>query len=409
MSVPDSPLLRSLRAAVTAAPDDVTLRLHLAERLLSAGLATEAVVHIGTVLRADPENAEARGLMSRALTAEPPAETGAEEAAEAEAVPPAFDWERAEAEFAASPVRRFAPDGTVPGEEAFEIARETVRLSDVAGMEKVKERLNAAFLAPMRNEGLRRFFGKRLRGGLLLYGPPGCGKTFIARAVAGELGARFMSVSVADVLDMWIGSSERTVKEIFDTARRNAPCVLFFDELDGLGGKRVRANATGIRTTVTQLLTELDSVAADNDGVFVLAATNHPWDVDGALRRPGRLDRTLLVLPPDRDARLALLGSTLEGRPVADLDLPALAKATRGFTGADLVHLCESAAENALLASLRDDRARPIGMSDFTEALKEVRPSLGPWIDTARNVAMFANEGGMYDELVTYLKRERLW
>lgn len=128
---------------------------------------------------------------------------------------------------------------------------------------------------------LRRLYGKSLRGGLLLYGPPGCGKTFVARAVAGELGAKFLSVSVNDVLDMWIGNSERNMHEVFETARRQAPCVVFLDELDALGGKRSRTHSSGMRNTVNQLLTELDGVdAAANEGVFVLGATNVPWDVD---------------------------------------------------------------------------------------------------------------------------------
>ncbi|HEY1177964.1 MAG TPA: tetratricopeptide repeat protein, partial [Phytomonospora sp.] len=331
MSTPDSPLLRSLLAAVEAAPDDVPLRLHVAERLLAAGRTEEATVHIGAVLQREPASDEARALMARVLG--DPAGRPAGEA------PADFDWKRAEEELGAAFPGRFAPErdtaetsAPVPGEESHEITPASVRLADVAGMERVKERLDAAFLAPMRNEKLRRLFGKSLRGGLLLYGPPGCGKTFIARAVAGELGAKFMAVSIADVLDMWIGNSEKSLAEIFATARRNKPCVLFFDELDGLGGKRARMHASGIRNTVTQLLTELDSVASGNDGVFVLAATNHPWDIDSALRRPGRLDRTILVLPPDATAREALLRSALADRPIAGIDLPALVAATDGFS-----------------------------------------------------------------------------
>ncbi|MEV0647148.1 tetratricopeptide repeat protein [Phytomonospora sp. NPDC050363] len=406
MSTPDSPLLRSLLAAVDAAPDDVPLRLHVAERLLAAGRPDEATAHIGAVLQREPGSGEARALMARVLGGDTePGPTGAPATGPGEG---RFDWSRAEEEFGAIP-QPFTEGGAGPGEELADTGGETVRLSDVAGMEQVKERLHAAFLAPMRNEKLRRLFGKSLRGGLLLYGPPGCGKTFIARAVAGELGARFMSVSIADVLDMWIGNSEKSLAEIFAAARRDKPCVLFFDELDGLGGKRARMHASGIRNTVTQLLTELDSVAADNDGVFVLAATNHPWDIDSALRRPGRLDRTLLVLPPDAPAREALLRSALADRPIAGIDLPSVVAATDGFSGADLVHLCDTAAEKAILDSIRAGEVRMIEMRDLTAALTEVRPSTGPWFETARNVAMFANEGGVYDDLVAYMKKQRKW
>ena len=154
----------------------------------------------------------------------------------------------------------------------------------------------------MRNPELRKLYGKSLRGGLLLYGPPGCGKTFIARAVAGELGARFITVSFADLIDMFVGRSERNIHELFEVARRNAPCVVFLDEVDAIGQKRSQLRNTPMRSAVNQLLLELDDVASDNTGVFLLAATNHPWDVDSALRRPGRFDRTLLVLPPDGPA-----------------------------------------------------------------------------------------------------------
>ncbi|GAA2485576.1 hypothetical protein GCM10010393_15750 [Streptomyces gobitricini] len=286
--------------------------------------------------------------------------------------------------------------------------RGTVRLADVGGMQDVKDRLEAAFLAPTRNPELRKLYGKSLRGGLLLYGPPGCGKTFIARAVAGELGAAFLSVSVNDVLDMWIGNSERNMHELFETARRQAPCVVFLDELDALGAKRSRTAHSGMRNTVNQLLTELDGIdSATNEGVFVLAATNVPWDVDNALRRPGRLDRTILVLPPDAAAREAILRYHLQDRPIDNVDLDRLVNATDGLSGADLAYVCEAAAERALLDSARTGTVRIIGMKDLLAAAKEVVPSAEPWFASARNVAMFANEGGMYDDLVAYLKKRR--
>ncbi|GGW48231.1 cell division control protein 48 CDC48 [Streptomyces xantholiticus] len=419
-----------MRTAVAAAPEDVPLRLHLAELLLEAGHADAAVAEIAVTLQHAPGDARARELMARAMGAGPspavipePAATPGPPAPVPDAPPasevrPAagFDWRAAENQVGDVVPPRYteAPltvDGSGdPGDaDAWDVESPgTVRLADVGGMQEVKERLEAAFLAPLRNPELRRLYGKSLRGGLLLYGPPGCGKTFIARAVAGELGASFLSVSVNDVLDMWIGNSERNMHEVFQTARRQAPCVVFLDELDALGGKRSRTQSNGMRTTVNQLLTELDGVdAGANEGVFVLAATNVPWDVDIALRRPGRLDRTLLVLPPDGPAREAILRYHLRERPIENVDLGKLVKATDGLSGADLAHVCEAAAEHALLDSARTGTVRMIGMKDLLAAARKIAPSTEPWFAAARNVAMYANDGGMYDDLVTYLKKKR--
>ncbi|MBS2963150.1 ATP-binding protein [Actinocrinis puniceicyclus] len=419
-----SPLIESLRKAVDAAPQDVPLRLHLAGLLLDAGCGAEAISHLGLVLAADPTCTEALDLMQRAVSGggaiRPAAAAAACSPGPAAPAPQAqragepdleaFDWEAAARDLGeALPPMFLDGDDEQLTEPAFDVeAVSTVRLDDVGGMAEVKKRLEAAFLAPLRNPELRRLYGKSLKGGLLLYGPPGCGKTFIARAIAGELGAAFFSVTLADVLDMYIGQSERNLSEIFATARRHAPCVLFLDEVDAIGQRRSQLRSNSLRGTVNQLLSELDGVGAQNDGVFVLAATNAPWDVDVALRRPGRLDRTVLVLPPDQCAREAILRHHLKGRPVAKIDLAAAAKRTEGYSGADLAHVCETAAERALLDSAVSGTVRMIEMRDVEAALHEVRPSAGPWLESARNVALFANEAGAYDDLLDYLKKRKL-
>jgi SpoVK/Ycf46/Vps4 family AAA+-type ATPase len=272
----------------------------------------------------------------------------------------------------------------------------------------VKRRLNTSFLGPMRNPELRAMYGKSLRGGLLLYGPPGCGKTFLARAVAGELQARFFAVGLHEVLDMWLGKSEQNLHAIFETARRHAPCVLFLDEVDALGLKRTNLGHSATRNVVVQLLSELDSTRSDNEGVFVLAATNQPWDLDAALRRPGRFDRMLLVLPPDEPARLSIIQHHLRDRPTAGIDRQKLARKTDGYSGADLRLVCESAAEYALEASIESGSPRPIDGADLERAIGEVKPSTRPWFEVAKNYAMFANDDGTYDELLTYMRKNRL-
>jgi AAA+ superfamily predicted ATPase len=442
------PLLDSLRNAVAAMPDDLPLRLHLATMLLRAGLRDEAVRHLGAVLQRDPGNAEAMRLLTSSAEAagspaSPPgeadsspervrgssssptgpfpvqdgpgdaAEGGAGAAGSAGGQADGYDWSQAEDELRDVLPSMFVGEaGSVSAgldeARAYDAESAGLTLADVAGLDEVKKRLEAAFLAPMRNPELRKLYGKSLRGGLLLYGPPGCGKTFIARAVAGELGARFITVSFADLIDMFVGRSERNIHELFEVARRNAPCVVFLDEVDAIGQKRSQLRNTPMRSAVNQLLLELDDVASDNTGVFLLAATNHPWDVDSALRRPGRFDRTLLVLPPDGPAREGVFRYHLRERPVAGIDLARLSKLTDGYSGADIAHICETAAERALLDSVQRGEARLIGQADLESAIGEVRPSLGTWFETARNVALFANEGGAYDDLVAYLRKRRL-
>ena len=225
-----------------------------------------------------------------------------------------------------------------------------------------------------------------------------------------ELGANFYEVSLSDVLDMWVGSSERNLHAVFDVARRNTPCVLFFDEIDAIGHKRSSLGGAAMRGVVNQLLAELDGVGSVNEGVFMLAATNHPWDVDAALIRPGRFDRKLLVLPPDQEARAAIFRSHLRDRPVDPLtpsQVQDLAKRTDGFSGADIALVCAEATEVALMESARTGSVTAITAKDLARAAKHVRPSIGPWLDSARNVAMFNNEGGDYDDLIAYLGRRR--
>ena len=413
----DPSIISAIAAAVEASPDNVPLRLHLATLLLGSDRPAEALEQCVVVLGRQPDSREALKMAADAAF-----KTG--DTVRAISYGRLLDALGASLldgpDFVPSPApsRAPTPETAVPlsaqdddGESetgGWEVERPLVTLSDVAGMEAVKRRLNLAFLAPMKNPDLRKLYGKSLRGGLLLYGPPGCGKTFIARATAGELGAKFLSVGLSDVLDMWIGNSEKNLHQIFETARANSPCVLFFDEIDALGHKRSQMRNNAGRNVVNQLLAEMDSVDGNNEGVFILAATNHPWDIDTGLRRPGRLDRTLLVLPPDAAARESVLRLHSQDRPLEGVDFAALAAKTEDYSGADLAHLCEAAAELALEDSLATGKIRAIGMSDFKRGLKEVKPSVRPWFETARNYALYANEGGVYDELIEYLKARRI-
>lgn len=396
----DPSVIAALEAAVAAAPNSRPLRQHLTQLLLDAGRAGDAVTHAARLLQDEPGDAEALRLLTAATSKLSPAPPVAAPAPTP--IQPIAD----EQEGKTNVVRLRVLEGG--GDFESEIERPQVKLTDVAGMSEVKRRLDLAFLAPMRNPEMRKMYGKSLRGGLLLYGPPGCGKTFIARAVAGELGAAFIAIGLPDVLDMYIGQSEKNLHDIFENARRAAPCVLFIDEIDALGRKRSFMRHSAERNVVNQLLADMDSFGANNEGVFILAATNHPWDVDAALRRPGRLDRMLLVLPPDPPAREAILRASMDGRPAEGIDYPGLVKATENYSGADLVHLCESAAELAMSDALTSGAPRPISTNDFERALRETRPSTRAWFETARNYAQFANDGGMYDDLLAYMRKQKL-
>lgn len=279
-----------------------------------------------------------------------------------------------------------------------------IRLGDVGGLSKVKADLERRFFGPIRNPELQKAYGKPLNGGLLLYGPPGCGKTYLARAIAGELQANFLPVTLHDTLDMWLGNSEKQLHKIFSNARANQPTVLFIDEIDAIGQKRSRTDSASMRSVVAQLLQELDGATERNDGVFVIGATNAPWDVDPALRRPGRFDRTVLVLPPDETARLAILETHLRDRPVtSDLDVTKVAAKTAHFSGADLKLICDTAVELAMEQAFKKGTVVPVNQKLLLKAAKSVSPSVGPWINTARNFVAFANEDGDFDELAEYL------
>ncbi|MBE1579714.1 ATP-binding protein [Amycolatopsis roodepoortensis] len=286
----------------------------------------------------------------------------------------------------------------------WDAERPKVTLDDVAGLAEVKQHLNTAFLAPLRNPELAAAFGQKPGGSLLMYGPPGCGKTFIARAIAGDLGASFLHVTLADLLSKWIGESEKAIQSVFRHARAATPCVIFFDEFDALGGRRTSGGggSHAMRMLVTQLLEELDGMAGTNDGVYFLAATNRPWDIDSALRRPGRIDKTVLVLPPDAVARAAIVQGALAGKPAADVDAVAVAAATEGFSGADLSHLTTTVLQKAMVESMSRNELVPVTTEGLLAAVGGIIPSTTSWFDQVAPVLEYGVDDGTFDQLRAY-------
>lgn len=258
-------------------------------------------------------------------------------------------------------------------------------------------------LYPLQNPDLFRAYGKKIGGGVLLYGPPGCGKTLLSRATAGEIKANFLAIGIHEILDMWIGNSEKNLHRIFELARDHAPTVLFFDEVDALAADRNDLKQSAGRTLINQFLAEMDGTNANNDGLLVLGATNAPWHIDPAFRRPGRFDRILFVPPPDDEARAGVIEVMAKGKPVHKLDAHALAKKTRDFSGADLKSVFDLTIERTLAKAMKEGRIVPITTDDLMKTAKEVKPTARAWFESAKNYALYANQGGFYDDVLTYL------
>ena len=433
---------RALREAVRIAPDDAGLRLLLAEALLDAADPAAAEDEFRTALRLDPHNRAIKHGLARsfqhqakwsaalvvledlAATSEPPEDAGALHLLHARVLLESGELARARIAYGAAeaagasdielavrlggtaePTAAEAASASIADPASpVPLEKPAIGFESVGGMNDLKDEIRAKIIHPLQHPELYRSYGKAAGGGILMYGPPGCGKTHLARAVAGEVRAGFVAVGIHDVLDMWIGQSERNLHELFDEARHSAPCVLFFDEVDALAARRSDLRTSAGRPLINQFLAELDGFAGDeNDGVLILAATNAPWHLDPAFRRPGRFDRVIFVPPPDAGARAEILRILCGGKPVGQIDFDKVAKRTEGFSGADLRAAVESAIEAKLPEAIRAGRPVPLETGDLLAAAKRVRPSTRDWFSTARNYVLYANDSGLYDDVRAFL------
>jgi SpoVK/Ycf46/Vps4 family AAA+-type ATPase len=267
-------------------------------------------------------------------------------------------------------------------------------------MEELKALARLKIIQPFAQPELFKRYGRTAGGGMLMYGPPGCGKTHFARAVAGECSASFFNVGIHDILNLYVGNSERNVQRLFATARARRPAIVFIDELDALCRKRDLMRNSNLTGTINAFLAEMDGLGTDNANLLVIGATNAPWDIDPAFKRPGRFD------PPDTAARGAILQLALAQCPTApEVSVAHWAEQTAGFSGADLTALVERATGRVLDLVLQGQPERPVDNSDLGHALKATRPSSLEWMATARQYVEHANQSGDYDAIATYLSQ----
>jgi AAA+ superfamily predicted ATPase len=254
---------------------------------------------------------------------------------------------------------------------------------DVAGLEKIKEKIFEYIVYPLKDPVLAKKYGKEAGGGVVFYGPPGTGKTYIAKAAAGEGQSSFISIKMSDIVDMYAGNTEKNLHNAFETARQNRPCILFFDELDGIAGKREGMDQSFEKRSINQFLIEMDGVEYSNEGMLIVGATNAPWDVDAALRRAGRFSKTVYFPEPDKKTRDTIIRLNLKNRPVdPKLRIGRIARMTEGYSSADIKQLVDAAASIPWKEALRTGKERVINFKDFKKASvgeDGVRSSLPAW------------------------------
>ncbi|HTF57257.1 MAG TPA: ATP-binding protein [Planctomycetota bacterium] len=268
--------------------------------------------------------------------------------------------------------------GEVP-EDWLVAERPKIRFGDIAGLEDVKEQIRVKMIYPFTHVEQAKKYRIRTGGGILLFGPPGTGKTMIAKAVAGELDATFFAIAPSEILNKWVGESEKNIRKLFDAARRCARAVIFIDEVEALTPPRRDGESGGVmQRVVPQILNELDGFdRKEGQNLLFMGATNEPWNIDTAMLRPGRLDEKIYVGLPEAPARRKILEMNLGDVPLdGDVDLDRITSRLEGYSGADIAYLCRKVAEETFLDSVEKKIDRQIGAGDFDRVLLKLKPSV---------------------------------
>jgi SpoVK/Ycf46/Vps4 family AAA+-type ATPase len=398
-------------------PAQTTAKLGVAKSLYLGGKTSEAIVRIEGLLQEHPNHAAALVFLSRLQLGEGNAGEARANYQQALRLEPAARDEALEKDLyakGAKPQPESEPEKVMANEEPWQdsgaekkermaVDRPKTNFADVGGMEPVKEEIRMKIIYPLKNPDLFRAYGKKVGGGVLLYGPPGCGKTLLSRATAGEIQANFIAIGIHQILDLYLGNSEKNLHQLFELARDNAPAILFFDEVDALAADRNDLRKSAGRTLINQFLAEMDGTESSNDGLLILGATNAPWHIDPAFRRPGRFDRILFVPPPDEEARASVIEVMARNKPVAKLDIAKIAKKTKDFSGADLKAMFDQTIERALARAMREGQVVPIETAHLLETAASLKPSTKAWFESAKNYAIYSNQGGFYDDVLTFL------
>lgn len=426
--------IEELKNAVMHSPDNVYLRMMLIKKMQPlAYYASELEEQLNALLKIDPSNKEAKELLAGAYLKRGKTSTSiiileeldaADELSVngkktlAKAYLKEENFERAKElyqmvlllnpeanddELDAAFRVKDSPQESIGGDGFLE--KPNMKFEDVGGLDNIKKEIDLKIIKPLENPELFAAYGKKIGGGILLYGPPGCGKTYLAKATAGEINAAFINVSLNDILDMWHGNSEKNLHNIFKKARENTPCVVFFDEIDALAAKRSDMLQSAGKKVINQFLNELDGIQHDNEGLLIIGATNTPWHLDSAFRRPGRFDRIIFVPPPDLKSKEVILELKLKEKPSENIDFKKVAKKTKNYSGADINALVDIAVESKLEEALQTGVPKPITTKDLLKAAEQHKASTVDWFNTAKNYATFANQSGLYNDVLSYIKK----